>query len=127
MIPPIPSKQLLSIRAITTIVFEKIVDETAEINMVSISEIVPFSSPVNTLYTILLVYYIHSYYRRSIEDTPPQRIAPRNIPRTSGNRITKREKMTELNKYILSDTGYNFIKACLLVLFFIIRDPKPAV
>jgi ABC-type glucose/galactose transport system permease subunit len=127
MIPQIPSKQLLSIRAITTIVFEKIVDETAEINMVSISEIVPFSSPVNTLYTILLVYYIHSYYRRFSEDTPTQRIAQGNSTRASGNRITKREKMTELNKYILSDTGYNFIKACLLVLFFIIRDPKPAV
>lgn len=70
MIPPIPTKQLLSIRSITTIVFDKIAEETAEINALTLPEIVPFSTPANTLYMIILAYYIFSVYHTHLAMIP---------------------------------------------------------
>jgi hypothetical protein len=113
MIPPIPSKQLLSIRSITTIVFDKIAEETAEINMMSISEIIPFSTPANTTYMIILAYYLFSVYRKYSVISPV--------------REEKREKNEQLDKYLLTDMGYRSVKIWLTLLFWLIRDPRPVV
>ena len=128
MIPTIPSKQLLCVRAITTIVFDKIVDETTETNMLSVPEIITLTSPVNTLYLCIIAYYIHSYYISQLEDSKSQwKYTQGNITRTTNYRIPKRYKMDRLNKYVLTETGYHFIKTCLVILFLLIREPKAVV
>ena len=126
MLPPLPSKQLLHIRAISTMVFDKLASETFDSSLITATQIQMMSMPSaeDTLVMIICMYSAYMYYKTTIDETP------KNVPtkKYSRRRINaKRTKSEKLNKYVLTESGYNFIKICLFVLFFLIKDPKVVV
>jgi hypothetical protein len=114
MLPPVSSKQLLCIRAISTMVFDKIASETVETNILSLSQVVAIT-PDNTIFIGIVVYSAYIYY----SNTTP-------VYKGTG-RLNKGEKLKQLSKYVLSDTTYDFIKVIILTLFLLIKDPKSVV
>ena len=114
MLPPISSKQLVSIRAISTIVFDKIASETVDTNILSLSQFVAIT-PDDTVFICVVAYSAYMYY-----------INTATIYKGT-NRLNKSEKIKQLSKYVLSDTTYNFIKVFILALFLLIKDPKSVV
>jgi hypothetical protein len=118
MIPPITTKQWLCIRSVTTVVFNEIAKETAESNLLTITQIVPSATPENMVYAIIIMYYVHSFYLIHYEKIYGEKYRQRE---------RKRSKLEQLEKYVLTEPVYDFIKATMVVLFLLIREPKPAV
>ena len=132
MLPPVPSKHLLCIRAVSTMVFDKVATETVDSNLLTISQIqlVAIPNPDDTLFMIMFVYSAYVYYKNTIDEsrvvnTTTSAVVP--LPKTTIRRISKRTKLDKFNKFVLSDTGYHLIKIGLLILCLLIKDPMAAV
>jgi hypothetical protein len=126
MLPQLPSKQLLHIRAISTMVFDKIVSETVDSNLVMATQIQMVSMPTaeHTLIMIICMYSAYMYYKTALDESRVNKYTKKYSRRRSNAKQAKREK---LNKYVLTESGYNLIKMCLFILFLLIKDPKAVV
>ncbi len=130
MLPPVPSKQLLYFRAISTMVVDKIAAETMDSNIITVSQLHWFAVPnaEDSLFMVICIYSAYVYYKTTLDDSAIKHIqtedSKRNPRRTF---LDKRTKLDKLNKYVLSEPGYHFIKICLFVLFLLIKDPKAVV
>lgn len=134
MLPPLPSKQLLCIRAISTMVFDKIATETVDSNLLTISQIqfVAMPNPDDTLFIIWLVYSTYIYYKITIDETKVTEPTPFLINSSLSSKrhrriVSKRTKLNQFNKFVLTDSGYHIIKMCLLIMCILIKDPKAVV
>jgi len=127
MLPPVPSKQVLYLRTISTMIFDKIAAETMDTSILTFSQLQFMTTPnaEDTLFMVICVYSAYMYYKTSLDETP---ITLDNNSRKPRRPIlAKRNKREKLNKYVLTETGYHMIKICLFVLFLLIKDPKSVV
>jgi hypothetical protein len=124
MLPPIPSKQILYLRAISSMVFDKIAAETIDSNIITVSQLQLFAMPnaEDTLFMVICVYSAYVYYKTTLDDA-----RERNRTYYNTKRKTRRTKREQLTKYVMTEPGYHIIKICLFVLFLLIKDPKSVV
>lgn len=130
MLPPVSSKQLLYFRAISTMVVDKIAAETMDSNIITVSQLhwVVVPNAEDSLFMVICIYSAYLYYKTTLADfaiKPIQTEDSKRNPRRTF--LDKRAKLDKLNKYVLSEPGYHFIKICLFVLFLLIKDPKAVV
>jgi hypothetical protein len=104
MLPPISIKNILCVRAVSSIVMDRIVYETIE--PTTITTIVNNTSPTDILYVISTAYFIRMY----IQNQSPKHI-----------------KQTRLNQQVLSDDVYRCINISLFILFLLIKYPLNAI
>lgn len=127
MLPPVPSKKILYFRAISTMVFDKIAEETMDSNILTVSQMQLFAMPnaEDTLFMVICIYSAYVYYKTTLDESRERPTETKRKPRRLI--ITKRTKREQLNKYVLTEPGYQLVKICLFVLFLLIKDPKPVV
>ena len=130
MLPPIPSKQILYFRSISTMVFDKIAAETMDTSILTVSQMQLFTMPnaEDTLFMVICVYSVYVYYKTTLDESKERdRIYDNNKRKPRRPILAKRDKREQLNKYVLTEPGYHIIKICLFVLFLLIKDPKAVV
>jgi hypothetical protein len=130
MLPHIPSKQVLYLRAISSMVFDKIAAETIDSNIITVSQLQLFAMPnaEDTLFMVICVYSVYVYYKTTLDEVRERHRTYDNTKRKTRRPIlAKRTKREQLTKYVLSEPGYHIIKICLFVLFLLIKDPKSVV
>jgi hypothetical protein len=113
MLPPVTSKQLLCLRAVSSMVFDKIASEVVDTNIVALSQVSSISTE-ESIYVAVFIYWIYVYSQTKVGVSKQQS-------------DEKSEKLKRLSKYVLSDNVYEFVKVFILALFLLIKDPKVAV
>ena len=104
MLPPISIKNILCVRAVSSIVMDRIVYEA--IDPSTITNIVTYTNPSDILYVVSSVYFIQMYLQ---------------------HQYPKRIKNTRLHQQVLSDHVYRCINISLVVLFLLIKNPLNAI
>jgi hypothetical protein len=104
MLPPISIKNILCVRAVSSIVMDRIVYEAVDPS--TITNIVSYTNPTDILYIISAVSFIQIYLQQQ---------SPKHI------------KQTRLNQQVLSDDVYRCINISLFVLFLLIKNPLNAI
>ena len=104
MIPPISIKNVLCVRAVSSIVMDRIVYEAIEPS--TITNILSYTNPTDILYVVSSVYFIQMYVQHQ---------SPKHI------------KNTRLHQQVLSDNVYRLVNMSLFVLFLLIKNPLNAI
>lgn len=102
--PTISVKNILCIRAVCSVVMDKVVYEVADTT--AMNTLFSYTNPTDILYILFAVYFIQMYIT---EQTP------------------QRAKETELRQLVLSENVYRAINSILFVLFLLIKNPLNAI
>jgi hypothetical protein len=102
--PPISIKNVLGIRAVCSVVMDKVVYEVAD--STTVTTLMSYTNPTDILYFIFAAYFIQMY----ISDHTP-----------------RRARETELRQLVLSDNVYRSVNVILFVLFLLIKNPLNAI
>ena len=100
-------------RAVSSMVFDKIASEVVDTNIVALSQVSSISTE-ESIYVAVFIYWIYVYSQTKVGVSKQQS-------------EEKSEKLKRLSKYVLSDNVYEFVKVFILALFLLIKDPKVAV
>ena len=107
MLPPTLSvKNILSVRAICSVVMDKVVYETLEPTTLSNVFVCPTPTLNDTVYIVLVVYFANLYLSEY---------------------TSIRAKYTQLHQYVLTPGVYRNVNAVLLVLLLLVKSPQNAI
>ena len=102
--PPISIKNILGVRAVCSVVMDKVVYEVAD--STTVTTLFSYTNPTDLLYFAFALYFLQLY----LSDHTP-----------------KRAKETELRQLVLSESVYRNVNVILFVLFLLIKNPLNAI